>query len=440
MRDPERCADTLLARCSGAEQAEVYGLHRVVTRVEAGTGGELRQVSRAETLGLGLRLVVTGEAGPRAGYASTTDLGDDGLAAVLAAARAAAAAAAPDDGDRLPAPQPVPSAAVPGLPFGADAQDGVAVAVELARRAGALDRRVSTVDLASWREELAEVTVVSTRGVRVRHGRRSVETEVAVVGEDEHGTATGYAGRRHGGAAMESDVEALAIQAVAGATALLGPRHELPAGLPVLLAPEASAALVGALGRALTGPALAGAGPFRGAPGSVLASPAVTLVDDALSRLAPAAGPVDDEGVPRRVTTLLDRGQLAGALQSTGTAEPGTPSTGSALRSSHRSLPVVGPTLLRLVPTAEPTVGDAVVVRQLSGEGAGVRPVTGRIDVGAVAHLLRDGRPAGRLPVLPLATTLGELWGAVVAVAGDGIALPASPVLAPTVMLRPGLL
>jgi hypothetical protein len=66
--------------------------------------------------------------------------------------------------------------------------------------------------------------------------------------------------------------------------------------------------------------------------------------------------------------------------------------------------------------------------------------VTGRIDVGVVAHLLRDGVPAGRLPVLPLATTLGELWSSVVAVAGNIRTVPGLPVLAPTVMIRPGLL
>lgn len=436
MRDLADAADALLAECRGAEEAEVYGLHRMETRVQAGTGGELRQVSRAETLGLGLRLVALGAAGARTGYASTTDLGDRGLASALASARAAADRALPDPFDRLPAPRLLAAPTTPGLPDGAPVDDGVATAVDLARLGCSLDSRVRAVDLASWREERAEVSVVSTRGVRARHGRRSVEVEIAVVGQDDDGSVTGWAGRRGDDAC---DVAALAAEAVAGATALLGPPHTPPAGLPLLLAPEVTATLLAALGRALTGPALNGHGPFRGPPGTELAGPAVTLVDDGLSPLAAAAGPFDDEGLPRQVTGLLDRGRLAGELHSSATAGPGD-STGNARRSSHRSPPVVAPTFLRLTPTDDVVAADGILVRQLSGEGAGIRPVTGRIDVGGVAHLLRDGAPAGRLPLLPLSTTLGALWSAVVAVGRDGRAVPGSPVLAPTVMIRPGLL
>ncbi|MGY1701836.1 TldD/PmbA family protein [Geodermatophilus sp. SYSU D00766] len=437
MRAPAEAADALLGRCRGDEEAEVYALHRVVTRVEAGTGGELRQVSRAETVGLGLRVVALGAAGPRTGYASTTDLGDDGLTAALTWARAAVARAVPDEADRLPVAQPHPAPAAPGLPDGEPVDSGVATAVELARLGGSLDPRVHTVDVASWREDRAEVTVVSTRGVRVRHGRRSVEVELGVVGGDAHGGATGWAGRR---ADDGCDVSALAAEAVAEATALLGPRAAVPEGLPLVLAPEVTATLLTALGRALTGPALDGASPFRGPLGTSLASPAVTLDDDGLSPLAPAAGPVDDEGVPRRVTRLLDGGRLAGVLHTSATAPAGAASTGSARRGSHRSLPVVAPTLLRLAPTDAPVARDGIVVRQLAGEGSGIRPVTGRVDVGLVAHLVSDGEPAGRLPVLPLASTLGELWSAVVAVSPDGRVVPGSPALAPTVMIRAGLL
>ena len=435
MRDLTATAEALLAGCRRGEEAEVYGLHRVVTRAEAGTRGDLRQVSRAETLGVGLRLVVDGAAGARTGYASTTDLGDDGLRAAWSAARAAATTATPDPADRLPEPRPLPFPGVPGLPEGTAVDTGVRAAVELARAGGSLDPRVRTVDVASWREECSEVCVVSTRGVRVRHGRRTAEVEIAVIGEDDEGSATGWAGLRD----HDADVAALAAEAVASAVSLLGPRRPLPPGLPVLLAPEVTATLLTALGRALTGPALDGAGPFRGPPGTPVASGAVTLDDDGPSPLADPAGPFDDEGQPRRRTRLLDGGRLTAALHTSATAAPGTPSTGSARRGSHRSLPGVGPTLLRLAPAADLAAADAVLVRQLSGEGAGIRPVTGRVDVGLVACLLRDGVPAGRLPVLPLSTTLGELWSAVVAVSGDGRTVPGFPVVAPTVMLRPGV-
>lgn len=436
MSDLLDVADAVLARAAGKEDIEVYGLHRVSTRVEADGDGEVRQVARSEVRGIGVRVVV----GDRTGYASTTDLGDRGLAATLDAARSAARLAPADPRDRLPSPAPLPGTTMPGLPPADDLGTGMALARELARQARARDRRVRTVDTASWHEERTDVAVASTRGTRAGHGRRSVAVDVGVVSQDRHGPASGY-GEWWGRRTADCDGRTVVEEAVDEAVALLGAPQKDPVGhLPVLLAPAVTDPLLAALGRSLTGPALSGRGPFEADGDDLLAATVVTLVDDGLHPGTPTATPFDDEGLPRRTTELIRAGRLVGALHSSASAPPGGESTGNARRGSHRSLPVVAPTTLRLLPAGDVRSPHAVVVRQLTGEGAGIRPVTGRIDVGLVAHLLRDGEVAGRLPLVPWSTTLGDVWSAVVAVGDDGRAVPTSPVLASTVMLPPGSL
>ena len=436
MTELDAAVEALLAGCRTGEDLEVYGLHRLTTRIDAVADGELRWVGRAETRGLGVRLV----SAERTGYASTTDLGPAGLRAVLAAARSAARLAGRDLGSRLP-DSALHARAVSGCsPSLADTplDDKVALTVDLARRCSTADPRIRT-DLASYQEERATVTIASSRGVRARHERGWAELEIVTVGDDARGSATGY-GHRWKLSPQELDVAAVAEEAVRSAADLLGPRQVLPTGLPVLFAPEVTAAVVAAIGRAFSGPALAGRGPFAGLSGRSVAAPTVTLVDDGLCVSSPNAAPFDDEGVPRQLTPLITDGLAVGALHSAGTAPPGQRSTGNARRGSHRSLPVVAPTTLRLLPVGDVQPAEAVHVRQMSGEGAGFRPVTGSVDVALIGNLVRNGAPAGPLGPVPCSTTLSELLRQLTAVGEDARVVSGSPVLAPTVMLCPGLL
>ncbi|WP_433802926.1 TldD/PmbA family protein [Actinomycetospora sp. CA-084318] len=426
---------TVLDRCGADEDVEVYGLHRLTTRVDVGDGGTLRNVGRSEVCGVGIRVIT----GRRLGYASTNDLSASGLTAALDAAREHTTVTEPDDGNLLPEPTTVPASGVPFAPVPVEA--AIASAVELARRAATLDPRVPVVDTATFREERATLLIASTRGVRAEHTRASTELLLDVVAPGhgpDHGVLTGFG---YGWAMSPDDLDpdAVAAEAVDQAVALLEPAGRLPSGLPVLLSPEVAAAVITAVGRAFTGPALDHRSPFAGRHGETVAAPVVTLTDDGLCPRSAHAAPFDDEGVPRRRTTLIDRGKAVGALHTTATAPDGR-STGNARRGSHKSLPGVAPTTLRLDPAGLVEVTDAVHVHQLSGEGAGISPVTGKVDVGVSATLIAAGEPAGSLPQLGLSTTLEALLEAVVGVGDDDRPVMGSPVLAPTVLLRPGLL
>lgn len=439
MIELEAAAENVLGRTGDGEDVEVYGLHRAVTTVHAGTGGEIIHVGRGETRGIGVRAV----AGGRMGYASTADLTGPGLTHCVGQARDNALLAEVDPAARLPAPQVVPG--VPNLCHpdlvGTPLEHKVRLAADLARRVATLDPRVRGVDTATYRDEVATVLIASTRGMNVMHERGFVELSVDVVADDGE-TVAADTGHYTGRSPLECDVEAIAEAAVRRTVRLLGPRRPAPPGVPVLFDPDASAVFLAAAGRGFTASAIgSGRGPFADRSGGPVAAPCVTLVDDGLHPLSPLTAPFDDEGTPRQRTTLIERGTATGVLHSIATAaaaDAERPSTGNARRGSHKSPPVVAPTTLVLTPTyaAEDLLThspDLIYLQQLTGSQSGVSAANGRIEVGVIGFRVRDGEVAGAV-ALPLSTTVENLLQQVLAVGDDGRVVPESPVLAPTVV------
>ncbi|MEJ7708079.1 MAG: metallopeptidase TldD-related protein [Nocardioidaceae bacterium] len=164
--------------------------------------------------------------------------------------------------------------------------------------------------------------------------------------------------------------------------------------------------------------------------------------DDGRSHLSPTTYLYDDEGVPQRRTPLIRRGALVGALHSTVTATAtgsSGGSTGNARRASHKSVPRAAPTSVVLEATtrrAELLSGldEAVYLQQLSGSGAGINPVTGRVDVGGVGGLLRRGQIVGRIDTVPVATSLLSFLQSIEAVADDAYPVPFTSAAGSTVL------
>lgn len=439
-------ADRVLGRAHPGEDVEVYGHRRVSTTVQAGTGGDIRQVGRAETRGLGVRLITGG----RMGYASTADLSPAALDLTLGRARnnarlgdvdAANVLADPGDAGVLDAGFASQRLAVAAL------EDKIGVAASLARRVVGIDPRVRACDTVEYHDEQTDVTIASTVGMSVEYTRAYAEVWVDALGEDANGAASDFAywcGRD----VAAVDVEDLAQRAVARTVRLLGPVVGRPGGLPVVLDRAVAAALLAVIGRSCAGVAQAfGRSPFAVPLGSEVAAPVVTLVDNGTLEMSPAAATYDDEGVPRRRTELIAEGRLVGTLHSTATAAAvggGARSTGNARRATHKTAPRAAPSTLLLMPTTSDAdmvsgLGDVLYIQQLTGAGVGINAVTGRVDVGCVGALLRAGEAVGRIATIPLTTTLPSILRAVTAVADDAYQVPGAPVSAPTVVCAGGL-
>jgi PmbA protein len=430
----------VLDRAVGAlDDLEVYVEHRAITTVQASTGGGLRDIGRSDILGIGVR-ATTGE---RVGYASTTDTTDSGLDDVLARAHANAEASDADPpGARLPAPvaaQTRPDlcpAALTEMPLDAK----VSLVTGLARRVTTLDPRVRRLDTAQWRDERREVAVTSTRGLAASYESAFAELWCDALGEDDHGTASDYA-YWWGRDPTPVDVMAVAAEAVSRTVRLLGPPTPIRGSDPVVLDPAVSGLLLEAIGKALTGGALGNLrSPFAGRLGARVAASLVQLSDDGTWGATPRAAPFDDEGVPRQCTQLIEDGVLIGAMHNTATAatSEGAMSTGNAHRNSYKALPRAAATALRLAPSAaKPDTGNATYLQQVTGSGTGISPVTGRVSLGGVGFVMRDGEPAGRLPTVPIASDLLTILSELTYIHEDAQTITDRPVLAPTVEWRP---
>jgi PmbA protein len=434
-------ASSVLTLATSGEDLEVYGVHTVATTVQAGDDAVIRRVDSAETRGLGVRVFRD----ERVGYASTSDLAPDAIAASVDRARANARASDPDPASRPPDAQPAHDRSdAPLLAASTSLEAKITLVTRLVNAVSALDPRVRGIDTAEYADERREVVVVSTRGVRAQHERCRCELWVDALGEHPAGMATDT-GYWSGLDAADADPEAVARDAVTRTVHLLGEPRPRTDGLPVLLDYVVVGELLAAVGRACTGGAIgSGRSPFAGRLGEPVGSEAVSLVDDG----ARFAGPHDDEGTGRRPTRLISSGVLTGVLHSAATASAmgdGSTSTGNARRVTYKSAPRAAPAGLLLEPTTGPgqlvaDVGDAVYLQQLSGAGSGINPVTGRIDVGGVGWLLRDGEAAGRVATFSLTTDFGSLLRSVTHVADDARHVQDLPVRAGTVGCHPLLL
>lgn len=422
------------------EEVEAYGVHRISTTIQADTYASIRQIGQAETRGVGVRVIRDG----RMGYASTSDLDPTVLQRTVERARANAAASDPDAAQEFA--QPELARSQPGLLVSGFEEptlaDKIAIVTDLARRVVSIDSRIKALDTVEYHDERRTVAVASTRGVEANQGVGFVELWADALGEDRGGRA-GDNAYQFGRSIADFNVESLAAEAVGRTVRLLGPVVPRPLDVPVVLDPGVAAQLLTQVGKGLSGgPISSGRTPFAGRQGALVAAECVDLADHGTSPRFLGAASFDDEGVPRRRTHLIVRGVLVGALHSTVTARAArstTGSTGSAHRSSHKSVPRAAPAALVLESTgslAELTadLDEAVYIQQLSGAGAGINAVNGRIDVGGVAWLLRGGQIAGRVGTISISTDLSTLLRSVVAVGDDSYQAPFTPAAGSTVV------
>jgi PmbA protein len=418
----ELCAAAVEAANDG-EAVEAYAERSRRTEVEA-RKGEVEGLTFAESLGVGVRVIVGG----RLGFAYAADPSLDEVRATVARARENAALATPDEHNALPSAE----AWEPLEGLYSDEQaamstdEKVAVALGLERVATSSDRRVTKVETCSYGDAVASAAIASTNGVAASFRRTGCWAVVGTLADAEGETQTGFSfqvGRRLG----EIDPDAVAREAVERAARMLGATKPATAKVPVILDPFAASSFLGVLAGALSADAvLKGRSLFAELVGQAVASEHVTLVDDGRNTDGPAASPFDDEGVPTRRTELITAGTLNGFLHDTYTAHRArTTSTGNANRAGYRSTPGVGTSNLWLEPgdrSFEQLLADAdggVLIADVSGVHSGASPISGHFSVGATGLRISGGALAEPIREMTIASTIPEMLGGVTAVGSD---------------------
>jgi PmbA protein len=412
-----------LSRAEDGEQAEAYAGESRHTEVKA-RRGEVDSLSRSESRGVGVRVLVDG----RLGYAWAADPGPDEAAALLVAARESAALATPDEGNVLP--EATEAKDLPGLYREAlaslDPERKVRVALDLERAAVSSRPEVRKVEEVMYGDSVARTAVASTAGVKSSYERTGCWCVVSALAERDGEVQSGFSFRL----ARELDElawEETAREAALRGARLLGSHKPGTEKLPVVLDPWAASSFLGVLARALSAEEVQkGRSLLADLVGQRVASEAVTLVDDGRLMDGPSAAPVDDEGVPTSRTPVIDTGTLGGFLHNTSTARrAGASSTGNASRYSYRGVPGVAPSNLFLEPGPDSPeailrrAGRAVYVQDVTGVHSGANPVSGEFSVGATGLRIEDGDLGEPLREMTIASTLPEVLRRVEAVGSD---------------------
>jgi PmbA protein len=423
MADLHDVAQRIVARARGHEEIEAIVVHERSTDVRA-YDGEIESLSSAETLGVGIRVIVDG----RQGFAWAGTLDEAVIDETLTDARDNVAFATRDEFVALTPPDGV---AVPQLELYSDevvstpTARKVDYALELERATRGGDPRMIGVESADYSDAVTEAAIATTTGIDRVSRESSCWLSVYALAAEGDDTTTGF-GFSVGRAPTKLDVARAARDACERATRMLGATKPNTDRLTVVLDPWVSAQLLGIIGSTLTGDAvIKGRSLFANRVGDEVASSIITLVDDPTDAAAFGATDFDGEGLAARRTPLIVAGVLQGFLHNTYTARRmGVSSTASAVR-GPKSTPGVGVHAAVLSPGTRSRdeliagVDHGVLVQEVSGLHSGVNPVSGDFSTGAEGMLISGGALGRPVREFTIASTIQRLLHDVVAVGND---------------------
>ena len=334
-----------IARSHGAEFADVYGEHAVLTSFSL-EERRLKQGTYSVLQGVGVRAIK----GDQTGYAYA-----DGFAP--AALREAAQVAARIAREAPPAAASAPRAfrvvdASPPFTLREPASRRLdeAAKVALIRRADdaarAHDPRVAEVS-ASFATAAKQFVIANTDGLwgedRTDLSRLVVSALAQEGAERQEGFAAAGGCVEAGYFATERSPEAVAAEAAASAVLLLSAREPEGGRYPVVVSNGWGGVMVHeCFGHSMEGDTIRKGSSIRAVQkGLQVAAKGVTIVDSGLIPHSRGSYRIDDEGTPAQRTVLVEDGVLVGYLWDLLNARlTGNAPTGNGRRSSYRDYPL----------------------------------------------------------------------------------------------------
>ena len=344
--------------------------------------GKVERVLSGTDSGIGIRLICrektfyafTNECEERAVLSLANDLSryaDGGGAPVVLPAGPRAA--------RRPSAVRIP-------PASREIGEKVALVNEMDRIARGVSRKIRQVR-PTYGEAERRIEVAAHPGVYVKDAQTLTFLAVQCVAGNESGLSMGYetGGGTRGWEFLEEFLpESLARVAAERAVRVLTAGRTGGGRMPVVLSSEAGGTMVHeAIGHGLEADlARRGMSVYRDSLGKRVASPLVSIVDDATIPGKRGSFGVDDEGTPGQRTVLVEGGVLKGFLYDRLLAmKEGVRSTGNGRRESYRHKPLPRMTNTIILPGNTPpeeivrSVDRGLLVRKMGG--GQVNTVTG---------------------------------------------------------------
>lgn len=412
----------VIARCHelGVTRYELY-----YQSTESTTVGifrqEVNQFTGSSDGGVCLRCIVNG----RMGYASTQELAPDQAAALVDTAVDNAAALETDDPvflgrggqqylslDRQPYDLPT-------------TEELIRTALEAQRALYAADSRVVDGTMTQAISERERIAICNSEGLDLDHVDQTAGVlTVAVIADGED--MANHAELRLD-ALSAIDLQALAERTVAQALKKLGGDMAPTGTWPVVFSPKAMADLLQSYSGIFSAQrARKGLSKLAGQTGQIIASPAVTIIDDPFHPQCPMPMPFDAEGSPTRRKAVVEGGVLKTLLYDLKNAAlAGVQTTGNAAKSGYQGAVGIRPFSMSMASgtaTAQELIamaGEGLYVESVTGLHAGANTVSGDFSVESAGWLIRGGELAQRIKTCTVAGNFYDLLKDITAVADD---------------------
>ncbi len=263
-------------------------------------------------------------------------------------------------------------------PGSIDPATKIAIVREANRAARKVDRRIRQVKVI-YSDKHQRVVVANSDGLQVHEDRTYTLFAVQVVAAEKGVIQTGYepAGGLCGFELFD-EIDPAQVAETAARLAIQNlEAREAPRGLmPVVLSGEAGGTMIHeAVGHGLEADlALEGLSVYSNRVGETVASPLITVVDDATLHQKRGSYGHDDEGVAAQKTVLIEKGVLKGYLCDRLQAMKfNSISTGNGRRESYKHHPIVRMSNTYIAPGEEDPDGiirntpDGVFVKKMGG-------------------------------------------------------------------------
>ena len=273
--------------------------------------------------------------------------------------------------------------------------------------------------------ERSEIAIFNSRGLDLQDETVLTGLVVAAVVQGEGEMANDY--QIALGNLDAIDTAALTQKAAQAALGKLGGEPAPTGKYPVIFDPEAMSDLLSTFASVFSAEnARKGLSRLSGKEGSVIASPAVTLVDDPAYPGSFLQRSFDAEGSPAFRKNIIENGELRTLLYDLKNAAlAGRETTGNASKGNYDSPVGIQPFTLYLTAgeVSEEELlkqaGQGVYIHSLGGLHAGANPVTGDFSLQSAGFLVEGGKKTSRVKSFTVAGNFYELLQNITAVANN---------------------
>jgi PmbA protein len=286
------------------------------------------------------------------------------------------------------------------------------------------DKRITNTEGSSWYDGTRQLTLANSDGFAGQYRTTVASLSISLLAEENGVKQTDYWYSFNRFANKLESPTKLGQEAARRVVAKLGGRKVKSQKVPVVLDPMISRGFISMVFNGASGRGIWRKASFLlDKVGQEIASPLVTIMDDATMWDGPSSRPFDGEGVKSSQVTLVDKGVLKTYICDSYSARRlNLKPTGHAAR-SYQSLPGIGSTNLYLKNGAtDPkeivkSVKNGLYVTGLFGQG--VNLVTGDISRGAVGFWIENGEITYPVQEITLAGNALTLLKNIAAVGND---------------------